>query len=818
MTSLILDLRFAFRTLRRRLLYAAVAVLTLGLGIGAATTMFSVIEGVMLSPLPYEEPGRLLSVWMTIPKWKDVQGSGQNWSHVNLTDLQYRDWRENTELFQDVAMFHASEWGYGTLTGSDRPERVSMGVATASLLPVLGVRPDLGRWFEPAEEGAAAGQAAPVAVLSHRAWQRRFGGDREIIGRTIGLEGIERTIIGVLPADFRLRWLTASPTGTGPIEGKEIWLPYGQPWDCFGCGSSMYQAVGRLTPGVTLEQALAETRAILTRPDLPDAGLEERDVRLVPRDEDERRGLGTPLFLLQGATGQLLLIACGNIATLSLGEAHRRRQELTIRSALGASRPRIARQLLTESVVVGLLGSLVGVILAAAGTRALVLLAPPIPRIDTIAVDFPVLLFAAGTGILSGLLFGITPSVAAGSAGASLRAGERGATVGSRWFHRIVLACEIALTVVLLVATGLLIRSLSKLTSVDPGFDSDRLATLQLSLPDSRFAEPESHVAFLREVLRAIEVLPGVRAASAGNDLPFPGRTSGWGVWLGSGDDGSREMFSARLYHIAPGYHELLGIPLIEGRTFRATDGPDASRVAVVGASLARKLWPDRSPVGERLHYPWAEVTVVGVVADAHRAALDTPPELTFYVPFVQHSSSTIGFAARTHGDPGQLIQSLREAVWTVDPEVAITRAGTMRSLIANSTREEQYRSFLLTVFGFLAAVLTAVGVFGVVAQGIARRTREFGIRMVLGAKGHILIAGVLGGSLATALAGTALGLVAAFWASRLVARFLFGVHSADALTYGVTGALVVAICALAAYLAARRIARVDPATVLHTE
>jgi predicted permease len=783
-----------------------VAVVTLGLGIGAATAVFSIIDGVLLRQLPYQDPERLVTVWIGYP----LRGQ-----FVNLRDDQYRLWEENNTLFQEVAIYLANAWGHGTLTGLGPPERVSVGTATVSLLSVLGVDPLLGRWFLPGEEGTEPGEAAPVAVISFELWTRMFGGRHDVLGQTIEVDGIARTIVGVLPEGFRLRWLTESPLGIREVASKELWLPFGQSYDCIGCGSTMYQGLGRLKPGVTIEQALGETRTILAST----ASFDDMTVRLVPREEDETRGLGSPLVLLLAATGLLLLIACGNIATLSLGEMQGRRQELATRSALGAGSARIVGQLLTESLLLGLLASAVGVLVTIAGTRGLLLLAPPLPRIDQVGVNGMALGFALALGMLAGLVFGTVPSILAArsSVGSVLRASERTGTGRARRFQRTVVVLEVALTAVLLVTGGLLTRSLSRLLSVDPGFAADSLATIHVSLPDSRYATQESHATFVSEVLPRLEAIPGVQAATAANNLPFPGTTSGWGVRDETADP-SLPRLSGKLFHVVPGFHEMMGMRLVDGRTFTGADGPDAPSVAVVSEAFARRLWPDETPIGRRLVYPWTTVTVVGVVGDVRRETLRATPDLVFYVPFSQFTRSDVSFAVRTSGDPTQAISQMRDAVWSVDGDLAITNSGTMASLISKSASDERYRTLLMGAFGVLASVLAAVGVFGVTARAVSLRTREMGIRMALGASGTGIVTTILRGSMAAGLLGTAVGMLAALWVSRLLSGLLFTVAPSDPLTYGSVAISLCVLCLVASYLPARRITQVDPVDVFRTE
>jgi predicted permease len=809
MESLVQDIRICLRSLLRRPLFTSVAVVTLGLGIGATTAMYGAVDAVLLPNLPYQEPDRLVTLWQ---EWPGHRGLGK---YINLTDDQYRLWMDNATLFRDVAMFNASEWGYGTLTERGRPSRVGVGSATASLGGVLGVRPHLGRWILPQEEGSAPGAAAPVAVLSHQLWQGAFGGEPEAIGSTVVLDGLPRTIVGVLPPGFQLRWLTESPLQGRELAAKDIWVPYGQTWDCVGCGSSMYQGVGRLADGVTLEQAQAEAQRILDGSTPSD----EVKVRLVPRDEDEVRGLASPLLLLLGGTGLLLLIACGNIATLSVGEMHSRGHEFAMRAALGAGRFRIMQLVLTESIMLGLMGAAVGVVIAVGGTEVLKSLAPPIPRIDQVGIDLRHLAFAAGLGTLTGFVFGSVPSLRFAHASATSALGAAGRTQTGRTslFDSAVIAAEIAFAVVLLVTGGLLTRSLSQLLAVDPGFDTEDLATAHMSLPDDRYDTPELQTQFLGEVVRRLQQIPGATAVTAANGLPFPGRTAGWSVWL-EDHPTTEDKVSTKLFHVAAGYHEALGIPLLAGRTFTDADGPDTQKVALVGESLARTLWPDGSPLDARLHYPWGTVTVVGVVADVKREVLAGDQERTFYVPFAQHAWGSLAFAVRTSIDPRQAIPRIREAIWAVDENVAITQEDTMTSLVTRSASDERFRALLIGVFGITAVLLASVGIFGVTARLVGRRTRELAIRMAVGARGSELTRMVIGQNLTAGFLGTAAGVVGAFWASRFVSRFLFGIEALDPLTYGAVCALVLAVSVAASYIPARRSARIDPVEVLRAE
>jgi len=810
MVSLLQDLRFAFRTLRRRPGYASVAVLTLGLGVGAATAMFSVVDGVLLSRRLYRNPERLVAIWQRLEGRAGFTAAAE----TRLKYDEYKALRKETTAFGNVAVY-AGDWGESTLGGGARPELVYVGATTASLLPVLGVTPVLGRWFLPEEEGEAAGDRARVTVMSWETWRRLFASDPGVLGTSLVINGVSYTVVGVLPRGFRLQWLSASLAGAAAPRPRDFWVPVGSPEWGESPGSTMWEAIGRMAEGATLEQARVETSRILAA-----AWPSQRPEALLrPRMEEEVRGLDGPILLLFAATALLLLIACGNMAALSLGEMQRRTQEVATRVAIGAGRLRVGRQLITESVVLGLLGSTLGALLAVAGTRFLVAMAPPIPRIDEVRVNLAVLFFAGMLGMGSGVLFGLAPAVftARTNVASMLRAGGRTGSRRQAGLGRWVLAGEIALTVMLLVASGLLARSLSRLLAVDPGFDPRNLATVEVGLPEARYSLDAKAKAtgFMDEVLREMEGIPGVESVSAANKLPFPGAPSGWATWLHQGDT---TYLMPDLYNVAPGYLDFLGIPITEGRGFNASDDAQAPPVAVVSQSLALALWGNRSPVGQEMFYPEGKVTIVGVAGDSRQAALGKDPPLLFYVPFAQHTRTTVTFAARTRVRPETVLPAMREALWRVDGELAITANGTLERSIVESTGDERYRTLLMATFAFLATALAAVGVGGLTARQVAGQTRELGIRKALGARDGTLVRRVLWSVAVTGAVGVGLGLLGAYAVRNLLATFLFGIGSFDPLTYGGIGALFLLIALVCGYLPARRIFRVDPVTVLKAE
>jgi putative ABC transport system permease protein len=810
--SIVQDLRFAFRTLRRRPLYAGVAVLTLGLGVGAATAMFSVVDGVLLTHSIYRDPERLVAIWQRI---EGREGEGYTAAgEIRLKYDEYKDLRAQSTAFQDVAVY-TGDWGESTLGGGSRPQLVYVGATTASLLPVLGITPALGRWFLPEEVGEGAGDRARVTVMTEEIWRRQFAADRGVLGSSVIIDGISYTVIGVLPRGFRLQWLSASLSGADDPHPRDFWVPVGSPEWGESPGSTMWEAIGRLARGATLEQARVETSRILAAawPSQHPAAL------LHPRMEEEVRGLDSPILLLFGATALLLLIACGNVAALSLGEMQGRTQEVATRVAIGAGRIRVGRQFITESVVLGLLGSVLGALLAVAGTRFLVTMAPPIPRIDEVRMNFTVLVFAGALGTLSGILFGLAPALftARAEVGPMLRAGGRTGSKRQTGLGRWVLSGEIALTVMLLVASGLLGRSLARLLAVDPGFDPRNLATVEVGLPETRYGWDVEGAAwkFMGDVLREMESIPGVEAVSATNALPFPDSPSEWATWLHPGDS---TYLMPELYTVAPGYLDFMGIPITEGRGILSTDDSHTGAVAVVNQSLARALWGDRSPVGQEMYYPAGKVTVVGVAGDTREASLQRDPPLTFYVPFAQLSRTQVTFAARTRRPPEDVLPAMRQALWRVDGDLAVTAAGTLERSIAESVGEERYRTLLMTTFALLASALAAVGIGGLTARQVAQQTRELGIRKALGAADGELVRRVLRSVSVMGATGVGLGLVGSYALRHLLAAFLFGIGSFDPLTYGGIGGLFLVIALVCGYLPARRILKVDPVMVLRAE
>lgn len=812
LVSPVQDLRFGWRTLRRRPLFALMAVLTLGLGIGAATAIFSVVDGVLLRRLPYPDSGTLVSVWQAFPAWKEKDGLGGIWDRVQYTFQDYRELKSGAKLLQEAGVF--AGWAKYTVTGKGTPERLSVGLASANLFQLLGVRPVLGRAFLPGEDSDTPGQAARVALLSHEFWQRRYGGEPSIVGNSISLNGDPYIIAGILPEGFRLQSAIVSDVieGTADSGLRDLWLPLGQKGtDLFGEGNA-FEVLARLAPGVTPGQARSEAQALL--PENPNSG--EREVRVALRQEVVTSGFATPLLLIQGAAAILLLIACSNVATLHLGEAALRRQELATRSALGAGKLRIARQLLTESVILGLLGSFLGVLLAWAGTHLLVALAPPIPRLEEVEMSVRVLLFGLAAGISTGLIFGLAPLPLAGRAviGRVLSSANRASSNASRSMQGGAIALQLALTAVLLVAGGLLARSLINLAAVNPGFDPRHLATFQVEAIGRAYATQDDASAFFEKTVQALQAVPGVRSVGGSYGLPFPGGAPRNALSI----DGREGLLTVRRRTVLPSYHATLGIPLLAGREFGDQDGAGHRKVLIVSESLARRHWPDESPLGATVHLWNDQWTVVGIAGDVRHTRLDMAGEPTIYIPFAQAPRRNLNLVVRTEGDASAMIPLLREAVWSVDKGMPITDAAAMSELISRSAEMDRYRMSLILLFGGASALLAIVGLFSVTARSVEQRRREIGIRLALGARRGELVGMLMRGSLVMGLAGTAAGLILAVWASRLLSHALFEVQPTDLFTYGGVAALLLPACLLVSYIPARMAARVLPANVLREE
>ena len=805
MSAFIADLRFALRTLGRRRGFFAVAVTTLALGIGAATSIFSVVDGVLFRPLPFPEPGKLVAVYQTYPEWLKEPILAASWNKITFSVPEYRDWRVQQTSFDDIAIFSTLQT---IVTSGDTPEQVSVIRASSSLLSVLRTRPTLGRGFLPGED-QPGGPA--VTMLSHDAWLSRFGGDSGVIGRIVRLDDKPHEIIGVLPPGLSLQRNSTAP--------PPFWAPAAQDSaENAQRGNHNYRAIGRLKTGISPDQAALETARIMN------AGSDRKEpsgARVTSFHVEETRDVRKPLLVLLVAVALLLLIACVSVATLLLGEAATREQEMATRVALGAGRGRLVRQLLTESFTLAGTGALLGALLAYGGTRVLVAMAPPrIPGLSDVRTDLRVLAVTIAAAAVTGLLFGLAPALTLSRSrpAALVRSGVGQSARGRGRLQRVFVAVQLALSVVLLVGAGLLSRSFARLTAVDPGFRTERLLLVRFALPRRIASDEPSRADYYRRALERLSALPGVVSASGGTTLPFTSSNSSTTVeieGLGSRpEDRSRE---AQQRVVLSKYFSTLGIPVRAGRVFTEEDAAGTPFVAVVSESMARRDWPDASAIGKRVRYRGEWRTVVGVVADIKYLTLAADDEPTVYAPFGQVSQG-VSFLVRTRGEPAGMASAIRATLAEVDRTVPVTTIDAMSDLLARSFAQERYRTTLIGLFAVLAAILAAVGMYGVTSRAVSRRTREVGIRMALGATANSVSALIVAQTIAGVVMGVGFGLVGSVAATRLLAPYLFGVSATDPWTYAAILALLGVVSLAASWLPARRAGRVPPAAVLRAE
>lgn len=812
------DLRHAARRLLRRPGFAAIAILTLGLGIGANVAIYTVVRAVLLEPLPYAEADRLALV---VNLRKGVLEGG--W----ISEPEALEVREGVSSFENVAYWTSG--AANVASGAGDPERVVTARVTAGLFDVLAVPAAAGRYFA-ADEWRRGGP--PVAVLGHGLWQRRFGGAASVIGSTLLVNNEAHTIVGVLPAGVGL------PIDYEATRPTELFVPLPLERDSLmeGRGSHYLLGIARLRPDATIARANAEL-ATIARGWIVDGFVSEADALLpVARPlSDAIVGAARPLlFVLAGAVAFLLLIACVNVANLLLARGDERRREIAVRASLGAGRARIIRQLLIESGLLALVGGALGLLLAQAGVRALIALGPTaIPRIGEVEMDAGVLLFAVGIALLTAVLFGLVPALQLSRAelGRELREGGRSATGGrsrQRFRHSLVVA-ELALSVMLVIGAGLMVRTFAALQRIDLGFDRSSVITAQLSLPLLGYEEDEQVERFVRDIVNDIRALPGVQHAGAGRLLPLTGEIGDWSITLEGIPARDGADHDADWQIVTDGYFEAMGMRLVRGRWFTSTDDRDAPPVAVVSRALAEAYWPGGDAIGRRYRIgtnpdrPW--VTIVGIVENVrHNEVLETPRR-EMYVPHAQWSTAsqtgarrTMAIVARTTDDPLALVPALRAAVRARDPGVPLSDVRTLDRIVGGAVSGTRFTTLLLTLFASIALVLATVGTYGVIAYGVAQRRHEMGIRMALGASRGDVIRLVLTSGGGIAAIGIGVGVAGALALSRLMSGLVYGVPALDPVTYLVVPAILAAAALLACWIPARRAAATHPAAALRTD
>ena len=804
MDDLIQDLRFAARSLRKSAGFTVVALLTLALGIGANTAIFSVVNGVLLRPLAYDQPDRLVTIAESNPV-QDREG-------FNVSYPNYLEWKKQSRVFEQIAAVRTMSV---TLTGGDEAARVLLSLISRELFAVLRVEPALGRGFLAEEDRPGAD---PVVILSHGLWQRRFGADPEVVGKTIAINGSSSTVIGVMPPEFEF-----------PSEDVELWAPIGLLADRMqNRAVHTLTTVARLEDGVSLDEAKVEMATIAARIQREFPGEDpEHSTTLIPLHERVVGNTDTILLVLMGAVAFLLLIACANVADLLMARAAARQKEIAVRTALGASRWRVIRQLVTESVLLGLTGGAAALALAFWGLDLLIAHLPPfMPRVEQIGIDGRVLLFTLLISLLTGLIFGLLPALKAskldivGSLKDLVTSAAGGARDRSR---RVLVIAQVALSLVLLVGAGLMIKSFWRLQDVDPGFEPQNLLTMTVSLAGSpKFTTSEEVIAFYADLRGRLEALPGVSSASAVNALPISGGDSDGELTIEGRPFASGAAPGASFRRILPNYFRTAGIPIVQGREFGERDRGEEPFVVIITETMAGKYWPSGDAVGTRIkvgppeNEPW--LTIVGVAADVRNIGLATEPRLATYEPHTQRPWSTMNVMVRTAIDPLSVVRGVRDEIRQAGGDLPVFNIGTMRERISRSVSTERFNMILLTIFATVALLLAAIGLYGVIAYSVSHRTRELGIRIALGAERKDIVNLVVRQGIPLLGAGVALGLIAAVGLTRFLAGLLFAVSPLDATIFVAVAALLAAVALLASYVPARRATAVDPMQALRAE
>jgi putative ABC transport system permease protein len=803
------DLRFGFRQLLAKPGFAAIAILSLALGIGANTAIFSLLDAVLLRPLPFHDPDRLVMVW------EDATRVG--FPRNTPAPANYADWKAQNRVFEDMA---AVNWRSYNLTDEGEPEKVEAQGVTANFFPLLGVKPELGRVFT--EEEDQPGRSN-VALISYGLWQRRFGGDPALVGKEILLDGQKRTVIGVAPPGFQF---LSKETG--------LWVPMAfSPQELANRGSHYLTVVARMKPGVTLQEARADVAAITQRINRDNpvswSGFEIGSVVISMREQlagDARQAL----LVLLVAVGFVLLIACANIANLLLSRGAARYREIALRAALGAGRHRIVRQLLTESVLLAVAGGATGLLFAWLSFSFLKQIIPDAMSLNAgVRIDAKVFGFTLLLSLLTGIIFGIAPALQAAKVdlNEALKqgGGRAGAGAGHHRLRGALVVIEVAMALVLLVGAGLLIQTFLRLRALDIGVNPENVLTLRTALPRNKYGELPKRDAFYQQVLERVRALPGVISAgyTTAAPLTWKGGTNGFtveGREQGPGQDAQNRQISL-------GYMETMGVKIRQGRFFDDHDDAQAQPVAIINETMARQFWPGENPLGKRFKLgpgdsqrPW--VTIVGVIVDVKEMGLEAPAKAEMFLPYQQLPNMLWNIprdlAVRTTGDPLSVAAAVRQAIWSVDRNQPVSNIRTMDEILSEEVAQRRIGMTLLAAFAALALLLASLGIYGVLSYSVAQRTHEIGIRMALGAGRKDVLQMALADGMRLAAAGVVIGLGASFALTRLMERLLFGVSASDPLTLGGVTLLLVAVALVACLIPARRATKVDPVVALRTE
>jgi putative ABC transport system permease protein len=805
------DLRYGARMLVKTPAVTLVAIIALTLGIGANTALFSVVNAVLLRSLPYADGERLAIVWENRKR-----GTENPQNTINLGN--FYDWKDQNSVFVDMAAFFDLN---RNLTSDGEPEEVPGQIATTNLFSVLGLDAFQGRTFV-ADDGKP-GQP-DVVVISYNLWQRRFGGG-QVVGRQITLNNQQNTIIGVLPPD--VGWYVQK--GSMINKPPEIWMPWQISNQLRERRGRFARAVARLKPGVTLAQAQNEMNIIGARLEqqYPEFNT-QWGVNVVPLRTQFTGEIRRPLLILLGAVGFVLLIACANVANLLLARASSRKKEIAVRAGLGASRWRITRQLLTESVLLSLIGGAFGLLLAWWGTRALIALGPPgLTDLRNVAINLPVLGFTFGLTLLTGVVFGLVPALEAARFDLSDSLKEGGKNIGggsrSHRLRNLLVVTQVALALVLLVGAGLFMKSLNRLRSVDPGFNPKNLLTMRVTLPGRKYDADSKMMDFFSRAVEQLRALPGVEAAGAINTLPFAGPHSGTSVEVeGQPKLPPGQELGTGICVTEANYFQAMQIPLKRGRLFTEQEAKEERHVVIVNETFAQKNLPGQDPLGKRVTIAMKDVNVpteiIGVVGDTKHLGLDTETEAMSYWPQPELVYSGMTFVIRTQGEPTSIASAARNVIRTLDPEQPIGEVSTMGGLLAKSVARSRFNTILLAIFSLVAMVMAAVGIYGVMSYSVQQRTHEIGLRMALGAQQSDVLRLVVKQGIILGLIGVAAGLVAAFGLTRLIVSLLFEVPATDTKTFAAVAGGLFLITLVACYIPARRATKVDPLVALRYE
>ncbi len=818
MGTLLQDLRYGMRLIAKSPGFAAIAIITLALGIGANTAVFSVVNGVLLNPLPYPQPDRLVSVY----------SKTKQFDHSSISYPNFLDWARDQRSFTAIAAYRGDDYN---LTGMGEPQRLSAEMVSASFFPVLGINPVVGRQFRSEDDQIGA---QPVALITGGFWKREFGSSRDAVGKTLDLNGVGYTIVGVLPASFHYEGRSNFQ------ENPDIFVPIGQWSDSTfrrrDTGMGM-DAVGRLKPGVTLQQAQADMNGVAQHlaQEFPDVD-HDSGIALYSLKQDIIGRVRPFLLVLLAAVAFVLLIACVNVANLLLARSTSRTREFAVRAALGASQQRVIRQLLTESLVLAFVGGAGGLLLAVWGTQAALKALPEaLPRAQSIHVDGRVLLFTLFASVLAGVLFGLAPAVktARGNLHETLKEGGRGASGARHRLQGLFVVVEMALALVLLVGAGLMIRSLANLWDVNPGFNPRNLVTFGFSYPTTLGGTPDAIRASMLQVESATENAPGVASASLlVGGVPMNG-DSDMTFWLDNEPKPASmsQMKVSLFYAVQPDYLKAMGIPLIRGRFVNAQDGEHSPFVLDIDEDFARQYFPGQDPIGRRVNFGFMNNSgiIVGVVGHVKQWGLDEnsgpPIRAQLYFPILQVPDQFFTllarggqFVVRTQGSPDAEMKTIRTALRSVNSGIVVYEVHTLDSIISRSLATRRFSMMLLGTFAALALLLSCIGIYGVISYLVGQRTHEIGVRMALGAQRAHVMRLILGQAARMALVGVALGLAGSLALTRLIAKMLFGVSAYDPLTFAAVASLLIAVALAACYIPARRAMRVDPSIALRYE